>query len=527
MQDEEYFYEEGEEFNNDDDYQELSGNSQEDSEYFHKKPSELTRSFSSKTPFSSRLDPSKDWELTYSVISMEEVKEIQNAEIETVSNFLGLPSEIVKLLLRSFQWNKEKLIEEYTENNIPILHKHGLNETLINNHLNYSFKNSFKSGSCEICFDDNVSVLSTPFCCHPYCENCLKMYISSKVSENEVKLIKCPNEKCLAAFTDDFVAAVLSDETETLNKYHKFIDSSFADRYPSFKYCPTPNCGFLIKLTAPLPSSSLKRIIPSVCCTNCKKTFCFACGVTPSHAPLICYLYKIWIQKCKDDSETANWLSANTKDCPSCKSAIEKNGGCNHMTCKSCSFNFCWICRTDWNTHSDNYKCNKFEESKIARKDSSNSAREMLERYLFYYNRYANHEQAIKLETTLLNAINDKMEKLQETSEMSWIDVQFYSTAVEVLSVVRKTLKMTYALGYYLKKSLFSELFEDNQRDLEVAVENLAALIETPIELGSIQQLRQAILDKTVYVKSRHVVLSEFILRGFFDEAWSFSVTIE
>jgi len=63
---------------------------------------------------------------------------------------------------------------------------------------------------------------------------------------------------------------------------------------------------------------------------------------------------KKWDQKCKDDSETANWLNANTKDCiaypspcrrvgslsssspctlagPKCHTAIEKNGGCNHM----------------------------------------------------------------------------------------------------------------------------------------------------------------------------------------------------
>jgi len=32
-----------------------------------------------------------------------------------------------------------------------------------------------------------------------------------------------------------------------------------------------------------------------------------------------------------------------TKKCPMCNTRIEKNGGCDHMTCR-CGHNFCWIC---------------------------------------------------------------------------------------------------------------------------------------------------------------------------------------
>jgi ariadne-1 len=98
--------------------------------------------------------------------------------------------------------------------------------------------------------------------------------------------------------------------------------------------------------------------------------------------PAICSIVKKWLKKCKDDSETANWISANTKECGKCQSTIEKNGGCNHMTCRKCRYEFCWVCMGSWAEHGTQYyNCNRYEESMGAR-DAKSKSRASLERYL-------------------------------------------------------------------------------------------------------------------------------------------------
>jgi ariadne-1 len=57
---------------------------------------------------------------------------------------------------------------------------------------------------------------------------------------------------------------------------------------------------------------------------------------------------------------------------------------------------------------------------------------------------------------------------------MSWIEVQFLETASKALQQCRQTLKWTYAFAYYLARNNQTEIFEDNQKDLEMAVENLS-----------------------------------------------------
>lgn len=65
---------------------------------------------------------------------------------------------------------------------------------------------------------------------------------------------------------------------------------------------------------------------------SCGRNFCFRCAKDP-HSPCTCKMWELWDEKISGDSETKNWMAINTKPCPKCSKAVEKNGGCNLVVC--------------------------------------------------------------------------------------------------------------------------------------------------------------------------------------------------
>jgi hypothetical protein len=45
-----------------------------------------------------------------------------------------------------------------------------------------------------------------------------------------------------------------------------------------------------------------------------------------------------------EDRASLEWQFKNTKPCPTCRRAIEKDGGCKWVDCKGCKTEFCYTC---------------------------------------------------------------------------------------------------------------------------------------------------------------------------------------
>ena len=182
-------------------------------------------------------------------------------------------------------------------------------------------------------------------------------------------------------------------------------------------------------------------------CLN-KHRFCFDC-MLEDHRPCTCDELKRWLIKCKDDSETFNWLVTNTKACPKCGTSIEKNGGCNHMTCRKsdCKHEWCWVCMGPWKDHSGSYyACNKYDPEKEKATEAGkkkDSSRASLERYLHYYTRYTNHQNSLKLESEAKAKTEEKMKEMEKEGSKAWIDCQYLMEANEALHKCRYALQFT------------------------------------------------------------------------------------
>jgi E3 ubiquitin-protein ligase RNF217 len=86
-----------------------------------------------------------------------------------------------------------------------------------------------------------------------------------------------------------------------------------------------------------------KKIPKQIQCSECSLVWCFRCSA-PWHENLTCK------QFIKGDKLLLKWINQKNEDqwnarkCPKCSSVIQRNGGCPHMTCSSCSCEFCYLC---------------------------------------------------------------------------------------------------------------------------------------------------------------------------------------
>lgn len=228
---------------------------------------------------------------------------------------------------------------------------------------------------------------------------------------------------------------------------------------------------------------------------KCGTRTCWLCG-NNLHAPATCEQSEKWLTDYSNDFEKI-WLSKNTKKCPNCKAYIEKNGGCNHMTCNGCKYEFCWICGHEWKSHTGNaYECSTY-------KSWNNEKVEDYERLNHYLNRYVEHENSHINEIKNREKYRERIEKFNNQSK----EFQMSNDINHVMRVVdeaRSVLKWSYVYAYFLPPdSQELKLFEFVQKQCEIAIDQISYSLETTIRINFAKKWKT--LEKEIIALLKHV----------------------
>lgn len=426
----------------------------------------------------------------YTCLTEAQLLEEQTKEVQSLSELLAITPVAAAALLRKFQWKKENLLTAYFENTEKVFREAGIKrENLVPRpsvpiRIPSESQSQAASNSCSLCFEDDLEpdqVFSLS-CGDTFCTVCWQHYLSIKITEGQTADITCPAMKCDLLVDESSVRLLVAPEV--FERYRRFTINAFVDTNEYVKWCPAPGCGNAVNI------DSVKN--QTVTC-SCGHRFCFACG-EPAHRPATCEQWKNWKAKSNDESETGNWLAANTQPCPKCGSHTEKNGGCNHMVCRipTCGYEYCWKCTKEWKGHSNFYACSRFERdqkklakrqkkgknkpSKYDRLQAQEEHRRLLERYLRHFDKFIEYDRGDN--TELRETSQRKAQQWQALYGVA-ADVGFIERATETLIEARRALKYSYVTAFYLEDSdTKRSLFEFIQSDLEKSVSNLIEVLE-------------------------------------------------
>lgn len=191
---------------------------------------------------------------------------------------------------------------------------------------------------CCICFTSTSDLYDgfaeCPSCSSLFCGGCYQMYLQLKISSGLVlpTQLVCPGADCTAAISPDRLELYI-DDSLTLALYTSLVAHQTHSATGGI-FCPRPDCG------APIPHGLKRKILfkRRVDCPTCARQSCLRCGDD---------YHRRAGPTCSNKAHAAWYTNTHSKPCPNCHFAIEKAGGCNHVTCTNCRHEFDWA--TGWN----------------------------------------------------------------------------------------------------------------------------------------------------------------------------------
>lgn len=167
------------------------------------------------------------------VLSESDIKRLQHADINKVLSIISISRVTTCLLLYHCEWSVTKVLEVWYENEEKVRKDIGL---LKRPQIRFS---SSKIFMCEICFETiSGDEIKSAGCDHPFCTNCWKQYVETKISEGPRKCLtlRCPEPSCDATVDGDMIHQLASESSK--EKYESVFVSVLRGKQQEDKVVP-------------------------------------------------------------------------------------------------------------------------------------------------------------------------------------------------------------------------------------------------------------------------------------------------
>eukprot|EP00457_Paulinella_chromatophora_P003000 gb/GEZN01003005.1/.p1 GENE.gb/GEZN01003005.1/~~gb/GEZN01003005.1/.p1 ORF type:complete len:676 (+),score=107.22 gb/GEZN01003005.1/:183-2030(+) len=425
---------------------------------------------------------------SYDVITKDKLSTLQEALISKLSRECTITTSAASSLLRQCKWDQQEFAQIWSvrEKKTELLESTGLTDSLTRSFVSHS-GDPEADYACEICYSDVPTKKTFALSCtHRFCIECWRGFLQSEMKSGATAggnalESRCPGFKCKTRVPEETYEMLLDPQDYSF--YKKMLLNSFVDDNPKAVWCPRPGCDKVIM-------GSNRR--STVEC-SCGHQFCFSC-LTDAHAPTSCEEAEIWRGKDQgSQSLDAKFLLEQTKACPQCGVRTKKEGGCMYIVCTSCKKPWCWQCgKSDHHV----WECTR---PVYGGANSGKADKDDMERYLFYYERYFNHQQSIKFSMDQRVKVQEKIQSLLEGEvDMTAADADFLAQAVELVIESRRVLSWTYAKIFTMKvDGPARDLFEYQQQELEKFTEKLNQFTEGDTAKLKLPATRKDVIDNT------------------------------